>query len=322
MASSQFLDLAAHALGLVARMISSDNMAGVSTPSGQARPCARWAFAQRHGAPTPSTFLYGLLMLYRRHGRQRLLGRKISQVRRMGRELGLLGLAHGQQDAALLRCFWCRSPMHAGYHAAQDLVAGGPPRHGKGLVGHQLAGVAHARTAGPFRDGQSLQAGLRLTQFRIGWLNERMLNHCKPGQLWVGVSRSSLFVRRGAGPDGALAAAGRRLPHGRCQSVLLPKAHRCISGLPQPAPWTPRLGISTRARPSCDASWYGFLRTASDTRRSRPWPDPGRTRAKRQRLLRCSRFQVRHDMSDTMRTTRRRVTASQWAARDARVSPR
>ena len=45
-----------------------------------------------------------------------------------------------------------------------------------------------------------------------GWINERLLNHCKPGQLWVGISRGSLFDAE------ALALA---LTDGRIDAMML-----------------------------------------------------------------------------------------------------
>jgi phosphoglycerate dehydrogenase-like enzyme len=85
-----------------------------------------------------------------------------------------------------------------------------------------------------------------------GWLNERVLNHCKPGQLWVGVSRSSLFD-----PE-ALALA---LMDGRIDACLMDGANPTFAaegtplhGVPN-LHLTPRLGSHTREA-KLRASWY------------------------------------------------------------------
>ena len=85
-----------------------------------------------------------------------------------------------------------------------------------------------------------------------GWINERLLNNCKPGQLWVGLSRSALFE-----PE-ALALA---LTDGRIDACLLDGAHPHFAGPGTPLHnipnlhLTPRLGSHTREA-KLRASWY------------------------------------------------------------------
>ena len=85
-----------------------------------------------------------------------------------------------------------------------------------------------------------------------GWINERMLNHCKPGQLWVGVSRSALFDTE------ALALA---LTDGRIDACLLDGANAQFAAPGTPLHdvpnlhLTPRLGSHTREA-KLRASWY------------------------------------------------------------------
>ena len=99
-------------------------------------------------------------------------------------------------------------------------------------------------------DAISLQM-VYASRFR-GWINERLLNHCKPGQLWVGVSRSTLFD-----PD-ALALA---LCDGRIDACLMDGANpqfaaegTPLHGIPN-LHLTPRLGSHTREA-KLRASWY------------------------------------------------------------------
>ena len=99
-------------------------------------------------------------------------------------------------------------------------------------------------------DAVSLQV-VYASRFK-GWIGERLLSHCKPGQLWVGVSRSSLFD-----PE-ALAQA---LSDGRIDACLLDGANprfaaegtalHALSNLHL----TPRLGSHTREA-KLRASWY------------------------------------------------------------------
>jgi phosphoglycerate dehydrogenase-like enzyme len=99
-------------------------------------------------------------------------------------------------------------------------------------------------------DAVSLQM-IYATRFR-GWINERLLNHCKPGQLWVSVSRSSLFDAE------ALALA---LSDGRMDACLVDGAGEGFAaegsplhGIPN-LHLTPRLGAHTREA-KLRASWY------------------------------------------------------------------
>ena len=99
-------------------------------------------------------------------------------------------------------------------------------------------------------DAVSLQV-VYASRFK-GWLNERVLNHCKPGQLWVGVSRSSLFDSE------ALALA---LTDGRIDACLMDGANPTFAaegtplyGVPN-LHLTPRLGSHTREA-KLRASWY------------------------------------------------------------------
>lgn len=239
--SSEFLDFAPK-LEIVARMqISSDNTDLTACARRNVRVLQARSATVRSNA---EYLLYGLLMLYRRGMVSALLGRKIAQVR-MGRELsgstvGLLGLAPVAHTLApMLRSLGVRLLGYdpAVHHAAEiwDKLKVEP-------VSLQEL-LAHS-------DAISLQM-VYASRFR-GWINERMLNHCKPGQLWVGVSRSSLFDAE------ALALA---LCDGRIDACLLDGANpqfaaegTPLHGIPN-LHLTPRLGSHTREA-KLRASWY------------------------------------------------------------------
>lgn len=188
--------------------------------------------------------LYGLLMLYRRGMVSALLGRQIAHVR-MGRELagstvGLLGLAPvAHVLAPMLRSL--------GVH----LLGYDPAIHQDApLWDHLQVEPVSAQALLARSDAVSLQ--MVFAPRFTGWINERLLNHCRPGQLWVGVSRSALFD-----PE-ALALA---LCDGRIDACLLDGANpqfaaegSPLHGIPN-LHLTPRLGSHTREA-KLRASWY------------------------------------------------------------------
>ncbi|QHE87651.1 NAD(P)-dependent oxidoreductase [Hydrogenophaga sp. BPS33] len=239
--TAEFLDFAPK-LEIVARMqISSDNT--------DLDACARRnvRVLQARSATVRSNaeyILYGLLMLYRRGMVSALLGRTLSQVR-MGRELsgstvGLLGLAPvAHALAPMLRSLGVRL---LGYDPAVHYAADVWDKLKVEPVTMQEL-LTHS-------DAISLQM-VYASRYR-GWINERTLNHCKPGQLWVGVSRSALFDAE------ALALA---LCDGRIDACMLDGANPKFAaegtplyGIPN-LHLTPRLGSHTREA-KLRASWY------------------------------------------------------------------
>jgi len=239
--SQEFLDFSPK-LQLVARMqISSDNTDLDACARRQVRVVQARSATVRSNA---EYLLYGLLMLYRRGMISALLGRKIAQVR-MGRELagstvGLLGLAPVAHTLA---------PMLKGLGVR--LLGYDPAVHHAAPIWAKL-GVEPVPLDELLErsDAVSLQV-VYASRFR-GWINERLLNHCKPGQLWVGVSRSSLFD-----PE-ALALA---LTDGRIDACLLDGANPAFAAEGSPLynvpnlHLTPRLGSHTREA-KLRASWY------------------------------------------------------------------
>jgi D-3-phosphoglycerate dehydrogenase len=85
-----------------------------------------------------------------------------------------------------------------------------------------------------------------------GFINDKMLAHCKPGQLWAGISRSHLFDPQ------ALANA---LGDGRIEACMLDGAESGFASRGSPLHelnnlfLTPRLGSHTRES-RLRASWY------------------------------------------------------------------
>jgi phosphoglycerate dehydrogenase-like enzyme len=239
--SQEFLDFSPK-LALIARMqVSSDNTDLEACARRQVRVVQARSAAVRSNA---EYVLYGLLMLYRRGMISALLGRKISQVR-MGRELagstvGLLGLAPVAHTLA---------PMLKGLGVR--LLGYDPAVHQAAPIWDKL-GVEPTTVQDLLArsDAVSLQV-VYASRFK-GWIGERLLNHCKPGQLWVGLSRSSLFD-----PE-SLAQA---LSDGRIDACLLDGANPRFAAEGTPLHGlsnlhlTPRLGSHTREA-KLRASWY------------------------------------------------------------------
>ena len=239
--SREFLDFAP-LMRVIARMqVSSDNTDLEACAQKNVRVIQARSATVRSNA---EYLLYGLLMLYRRGMVSALLGRKLAQVR-MGRELygstvGLLGLAPVAHTLA---------PMLSGLGVR--LLGYDPEVHHAAPIWKKL-GIEYipinellARS-----DAVSLQM-VYASRFR-GWINEHLLNNCKPGQLWVGVSRSALFE-----PE-ALALA---LTDGRIDACLLDGANPQFAAAGTPLHnipnlhLTPRLGSHTREA-KLRGSWY------------------------------------------------------------------
>ena len=85
-----------------------------------------------------------------------------------------------------------------------------------------------------------------------GFINDKMLVHCKPGQVWVGLSRSQLFDPQ---------ALARALTDGRIQACMLDASAPDFAAAGTPLHGiknlflTPRIGSGTREA-RLRASWY------------------------------------------------------------------
>lgn len=237
-------DLLEHAplLKVIARMqISSDNTDLDACSRRNIRVLQARSATVRSNA---EYLLYGLLMLYRRGMVSALLGRKLGQVR-MGRELagstvGLLGLAPVAHTLApMLRSLGVR------------VIGYDPAVHRAAELWDKL-GVEPVPLQELLERSDAISLQMVYASRFKGWINERLLNHCKHNQLWVGVSRSALFD-----PE-ALALA---LCDGRIDACLLDGANpqfaapgSPLHGIPN-LHLTPRLGSHTREA-KLRASWY------------------------------------------------------------------
>lgn len=188
--------------------------------------------------------LSGLLLLYRRGVVSALMGRRHPSTQ-VGRELygstvGILGLSPTAHIlAGMLTALGVR------------LIGYDPAVHHTASVWARLKvqPVSLTELLGQ-ADAVSVQM-LYAARFR-GFVNDKLLAGCKPGQLWVGISRSELF------DQGALAAA---LCDGRIEACLIDGAESGFQGEASPLKGlknlfvTPRLGAHTREA-RLRASWY------------------------------------------------------------------
>lgn len=190
--------------------------------------------------------LAGLLMLFRRGVGCAVLGAgERPEAVRLGRELqgsmvGLIGLAPTAHTLA---------PMLT--TLGVKLIGYDPAIHHSAPIWQRLnIQPVSLPEMLQFADAVSVQV-MYATRYR-GFINEQVLAHCRPGQVWVGISRSSLFE------PAALASA---LTDGRIDACLLdgPEAGFADAGSPlhDLANFyvTPRLGSHTREARS-RASWY------------------------------------------------------------------
>lgn len=188
--------------------------------------------------------LGALLLMYRRGVVSALMGSRYPAPQ-MGRELsgstvGILGLSPaGQALAGMLKALGVRL---IGYDPAVHRNSPLWSTLGIEPVTLQvLASTAHAVSV------QMLYA----SRFK-GFVGEKVLVHCQPGQLWVGLSRSDLFDPH------ALAAA---LQDGRIEALTLDGAEPDFLGLYSPLQGlknlfiTPRLGSHTHEA-RWRSSWY------------------------------------------------------------------
>lgn len=188
--------------------------------------------------------LASLLLLYRRGLGSALIGERHAEIR-LGRELngsvvGILGLAPTAHTLALM--LNSLGAKLIGYDPAVHHTAPIWSRLHIQPVGLQEL-MAHA-------DAISVQV-MYASRYQ-GFVNDKMLAHCKPGQIWAGISRSQLF-------DGA--ALARALTDGRIEACLLDGAESGFAARGTPLHecknlhLTPRLGSHTREA-RLRSSWY------------------------------------------------------------------
>jgi phosphoglycerate dehydrogenase-like enzyme len=188
--------------------------------------------------------LASLLLLYRRGIGSALIGDRHADIR-LGRELsgsivGLLGLAPTAHTLApMLHALGVRL---VGYDPAVHYTA---PIWARLKV--QPVGLQELMAMSDAVSTQIIYA----SRYQ-GFVNDKMLAHCKPGQLWVGISRSQLFDA---------AALARALTDGRIEAAMLDGAESGFASKGMPLHdltnlfLTPRLGSHTREA-RLRTSWY------------------------------------------------------------------
>jgi phosphoglycerate dehydrogenase-like enzyme len=188
--------------------------------------------------------LASLLLLYRRGIGATLAGDGLSEIP-PGRELhgsvvGIFGLAPTAHALA---------PLLTGLGV--KLVGYDPAVHSTAPIWAKLQ-IQPVSLHEMLSQSHGISVQVMFASRYIGFINDKMLAHCRPGQVWVGISRSRLFD-----PP----ALARALTDGRIEAAVLDGASSGfaakgspLNGLPNLV-LTPRLGsytVEARVR----ASWY------------------------------------------------------------------
>lgn len=188
--------------------------------------------------------LAALLLLFRRGIGSSLIGDRHADIR-LGRELngsviGLFGLAPTAHTLALM--------LHS---LGAKLVGYDPAVHHTAPIWSRLH-VQPLALPEMLSQADAISVQMMYASRYEGFINDKVLAHCKPGQLWVGTSRTHLF------DDGALAAA---LTDGRIEACMLDGAETGFGSKGGPLHelsnlfLTPRIGSHTRES-RLRASWY------------------------------------------------------------------
>lgn len=188
--------------------------------------------------------LASLLLLYRRGMTAVLKGERPSEIR-FGREIhgsviGIFGLAPtAHMLAVMLQSLGAR------------LVGYDPAVHSTAPIWGRLQ-IQPVTLPELLAQSDAVSVQVMFASRYQGFINDKMLAYCKPGQVWVGISRSQLFDPQ------ALATA---LTDGRIEAAMLDGAQSSFAAKGSPLHelgnlyLTPRLGshtLETRTR----ASWY------------------------------------------------------------------
>jgi phosphoglycerate dehydrogenase-like enzyme len=237
----EFLDFAPK-LRAVARMhVGSDNTDLEACRERKVRVIQATTASVRSNA---EYLLGGLLLLYRRGIGSSLIGDRHADIR-LGRELngsvvGLLGLAPTAHTLALM--------LHG---LGARLIGYDPAVHHTAPIWSRLR-IQPVSLADVMAQSDAVSVQVMYASRYNGFVNDKVLAHCKPGQVWVGISRSSLFDAN------AFASA---LTDGRIEAALLDGAEAGFASKGSPLHelsnlfLTPRLGSHTRES-RVRASWY------------------------------------------------------------------
>ena len=188
--------------------------------------------------------LASLLLLYRRGIGSSLIGDRHADIR-LGRELsgsvvGLLGLAPTAHTLA---------PMLSALGV--KLIGYDPAVHYTAPIWGRLR-IQPVSLQELMAQSDAVSVQIVYASRYQGFVNDKMLAHCKPGQVWAGISRSQLFD-----PE----AFARALTDGRIEAAMLDGAEAGFASKGTPLHelsnlfLTPRLGSHTREA-RLRASWY------------------------------------------------------------------
>jgi phosphoglycerate dehydrogenase-like enzyme len=188
--------------------------------------------------------LASLLLLYRRGIGSSLIGDRHADIR-IGRELngsvvGIFGLAPTAHTLALM--------LHA---LGAKLVGYDPAVHHTAPIWSRL-NIQPLALSDMLSQADAISVQMMFASRYEGFINHKVLAHCKSGQIWVGTSRSHLFDVE------ALAAA---LTDGRIEACMLDGAEAGFASKGGPLHevsnlfLTPRIGSHTRES-RLRASWY------------------------------------------------------------------
>jgi D-3-phosphoglycerate dehydrogenase len=188
--------------------------------------------------------LAALLLLYRRGIGSSLIGDRHADIR-MGRELngsvvGIFGLAPTAHALALM--------LHA---LGAKLIGYDPAVHHTAPIWKRLQ-IQPVSLQELMAHADSVSVQVMYASRYKGFINDKMLAYCKPGQLWVSISRSQVFD---------IDALARALTDGRIEACMLDGAEAGFASKGSPLHEvqnlfiTPRLGSHTREA-RLRASWY------------------------------------------------------------------
>jgi D-3-phosphoglycerate dehydrogenase len=188
--------------------------------------------------------LASLLLLFRRGIGSSLMGDRHADIR-LGRELngsvvGLFGLAPTAHTLALM--------LHA---LGAKLIGYDPAVHHTAPIWERLQ-VQPVSLQELMAHSDAVSVQVMYASRYQGFINEAVLAHCKPGQIWAGISRSHLFDP---------AALAKALLDGRIEACMLDGAEAGFASKGTPLHevnnlfLTPRLGSHTRES-RLRASWY------------------------------------------------------------------
>jgi D-3-phosphoglycerate dehydrogenase len=188
--------------------------------------------------------LASLLLLFRRGIGSALIGDRHADIR-LGRELngavvGIFGLQPTAHTLAIM--------LHS---LGAKLIGYDPAVHHTAPLWSRLH-IQPVSLAEMLSQADGISMQMMYASRYQGFVNDKVLAHCKPGQVWVGISRSLVFD---------VPALARALTDGRIESAMLDGAESGFASKGSPLHeltnlfLTPRLGSHTRES-RLRASWY------------------------------------------------------------------